>query len=211
MTVEAVLIVPMIIFVLFWLINVAFVLYQYAFLQSVADQAVEAAQRGWDNTSKDISTGMLASSAQLDDEGLFWNVVDNNADAKTAAITAWVQTRVSKDPLMSLFSRGKPSAVSVSMNHSSLGFLRRGVDIAITDSRRSMFSSLRTQFGFSPNETVTVRSRGTIQDPAEFIRTLDFGADTYNEYIEKNPDGALGKITEKLAKVKDTCIETLEK
>lgn len=204
-------IVPMILFVLFWLVNVAFVLYQYAALQSLANQAVEAAQAGWDNTSKDIRSGRLENSGQLDDEWLYWNVMDRDRNKKERSLKQWVQKRAKKDALMALFTRSTGNGgLTVDVNTKNTLSLRRTLEVRITDNRHTLFSPLRSLFGMDLTNKVTVVSHGTVQDPAEFIRNLDWGADLYTEHINDNPEGNLAKVTEKISDIRKKCIGFLE-
>ncbi len=211
LTVEAVLIVPIIIFVLFWLVNIAFVLYQYAALQSYANQGVEAAQSGWDNTSKEIGSGRLEDSKQLDDEWLYWNVIDRDQGIKKRSLQQWVQKRLQKDRLMSLFTgRSKQGKVTVEVETQSILSLRRGIEVRITDNRNTLFSPLRSLFGFALTNQVAVVSRGTLQDPAELIRNLDWGTELYSEYINEKPEGGLAGVTRKVADIRGKCIEWMK-
>lgn len=211
LTVEAALIVPIIIFVLFWLVNIAFVLYQYAVLQSVANQAVEAAQAGWDNTSKEIRSGRLRNSTQLDDEWLYWNLVDKDRGLKESSLEHWAKKRLEKDPLMALFTgKSRQGKLTVEVTQSSLLFLRRTLEVRITDNRHTIFSPLRTLFGFELTNQVMVVSSGTLQDPAEFIRNLDWGADLYSEHINNNSEGNLAKAAQKIDDIRKICVDFLK-
>jgi len=211
LTVEAALIIPIIIFVLFWLVNIAFVLYQYAALQSLANQGVEAAQAGWDNTSKDIRTGRLENASQLDDEWLYWNVIDRDRNKKERSLKQWIQKRAQKDPLMALFTRSTGhGGLTIDVNEKNTLSLRRAIEVRITDNRHTLFSPLRSLFGLDLTNQVTVVSRGTIEDPAEFIRNLDWGADLYSEHINDNPEGNLAKATQKISDIRKKCIGFLE-
>lgn len=211
LTVEAVLVIPIIIFVLFWLLNIAFILYQYAALQNIANQAVEAAQSGWDNTSKDISSGRLENSKQLDDEWLYWNVADKDCTLKESSLKNWVMKRLQKDSLMAIFAgEVKQGNVIIEINELSILSLRRTLEIRITDKRSTLFSPLRSMFGVELTDQVTVVSRGNLQDPAEFIRNLDWSADLYSEHLKNNPDGGLAEASRKIGEIKAKCIDLLK-
>lgn len=211
LTVEATLLVPVIIFVLFWLMNLTFVLYQYATLQHLANQAVEAAQAGWDNTSKDIRSGRLENARQLDDEWLYWNVIDRDRHIKERSLKQWIQKRTRQDALMTLFTRPSGrNGLSVEVRTRNTLSLRRIIEVKITDNRPTLFSPLRSLFGLKLIDSVTVVSRGTIQDPAEFIRNLDWGADVYSEHINDHPGGNLAGITQKIDDIRRKCIGLLE-
>lgn len=211
LTVEAVLIVPIIIFVLFWLVNIAFVLYQYAALQAIANQAVEAAQAGWDNTAKDIRTGRLETSGQLSVEGLYWGIWDPDQALKESSLKAWVIKSVNRDPLMDIFTgKTKQGGIKADVTTQSLLGLRRSITVKITDDRLTLFSPIRSMFGFEKTNQVVVASRGTLQDPAELIRDLDWGAELYSEYMNNHPEGALADAARKLADIRERCITLLK-
>lgn len=211
LTVEAVLIVPIIIFVMFWLVNIAFVLYQYAALQAIANQAVEAAQRGWDNTAKDIQTGCLEESGELGDEDIYWGVWDRNQPLKESSLKAWALKRVNKDPVMDIFTgASRQESVKVEVSIKNIVGLRRSITVRITDGRRTLFSPVRSMFGFDLTNHVVVVSRGALQDPAELIRNLDWGAELYSEYMENNPEGAVANATRKITEIREKCITLLK-
>ncbi len=211
LTVEAVLIVPIIIFVLFWLVNIAFVLYQYAALQSIANQAVEAAQAGWDNTSKDIQSGRLESSRQLDDEWLYWSLLDREGSLKEKSLQSWTAKRIREDRIMDIFTgKAKQGNVAVEVGTQGLSCLRRSIAVKITDSRSTLFSPIRTMFGFDMTNQVVVMSKGTLQDPPELIRNLDWGTELYSEYINGHSDGKLAKVTQNIAGIREKCVDLLK-
>lgn len=211
LTVEAVLIVPIIIFVMFWLVNITFVLYQYAALQSIANQAVESAQAGWDNPSKDIRTGRLESAAQLNDEELYWNVMDRDQSVKESSLKDWTNKQISQDRLMDIFTgKSKHGGIEVEVAIRRILGLRQNITVKITDNRSTLFSPIRSMFGLDMTNRVVVVSRGTFQDPAELIRDLDWGAELYSEYMNNNPDSALTDATRKLRDIRDKCINLLQ-
>lgn len=210
LTVEAVLVIPIIIFVLFWLVNIAFVLYQYAALQSYANQAVEAAQAGWDNTSKDIRTGRLENSKQLNDAWLYWNVIDKDKSVKETSLKSWIYKQLKEDPLMELFTKETSTgAVTVTVSQKSLLCLRRSIEVRITDNRKTLFSPLRNMFGLDMTNEVTVVSTGTLEDPAELIRNLDWGVDLYSGYMKENPNSKVADVARKIEEIKEKCINLL--
>ncbi len=211
LTVEAVLIVPIIIFVMFWLINIAFVLYQYAALQAIANQTVEVAQTGWDNTAKDIQTGRLEESRELRDEDIYWGLWDRYQPLKVSSLKVWALKKAGKDPVMDIFtgtSQQDNLKIEVSIEN-NIG-LRRSITVRITDDRRTLFSPVRSMFGFDRTNRVTVASRGTLQDPAELIRNLDWGAELYSEYMKNNPEGAVADATRKITEIREKCITVLK-
>lgn len=211
LTVEAALIVPIILFVLFWLVNIAFVLYQYAALQSVANQAVGAAQAGWDNTAKEIRSGRLENSVQLDDEWLYWHIADKDRAIKESSLKSWMLKRLKEDRLMALFiGRTGGDQLNVRVHENRLVGLRETLEVRVTDNRSTLFSPLRSLFGFDTTHEVTVTSRGALQDPAELIRTLDWGADLYSDYLAEHPDGKPADLARKVEEIKGKAIDLLK-
>ncbi len=208
LSVEACLIVPLILLVLFWLVNVAFLLYWQAALQSIAAQAVEAAQAGWDNPSKEIGSGRLAGSGQLGDGGLYWNLRDRRGALKAESLRRWTLDRIERDPLMKLFAGpAGDGRVTVSVETGGLGFLRRSITVRITDRRETLFSPLRRPLSLAADPAVRVMSRGTLQDPAELIRNLDFGLELYAQAAR---DAAPGTLINRLEEIRTKCIDLLE-
>lgn len=211
LTVEAVLVIPIILFVLFWLINIAFVLYQYAALQSYANQGVEAAQAGWDNTSKDIRTGRLENSEKLNDEWLYWNLFDRYKDKKEKSLSDWITKRVQEDRLMDIFTgKVKQGDINVEVNEKSLLTLRRSIEVRIEDNRITLFSPLRTMFGFDITNKVIVVSQGTLHDPAELIRNLDWGTELYSKHIHENPSGNAAQLINRIEEIKELFSKVLD-
>lgn len=211
LTVEAVLIIPIILFVLFWLINIAFVLYQYAALQSYANQGVEAAQAGWDNTSKDIRTGRLDNSEKLNDEWLYWNLFDKYKEKKEKSLSDWITKRIKEDRLMDIFTgKVKQGNVNVVVNEKNLLTLRRSIEVRIEDDRKTLFSPLRTMFGFDSTNKVIVVSQGTLHDPAELIRNLDWGTELYSKHISENPGGNGAQLINRIEEIKELFNKVLD-
>lgn len=208
LTVEAGLLVPVILLVLFWLVNMAFLLYQQAALQAIAFQAVEAAQAGWDNTAKEIGTGRLTGSEQLGDGGLYWNLSDRRGALKADSLRRWVVDRMDRDPVMNLFiGPASEGRVDVAVATGGLGFMRRNIQVTITDRRQTLFGPLRGLLGITGLPAVRAVSRGTVQDPAELIRNLDWGVELYGEAVAGAPAGS---VLSRLEGMRTKCIDLMQ-
>lgn len=206
LTVESALIIPMLLFMLMWIINVVFVLYQYAAHQSYADLAVGAAQRSWGNRTSEIESGRLQMTQDLNEEWVYWNIWDREAIIKQKSLEGWLAEKVGNDPFLQLLcGDAEEPTINVAISEALIG--GNSISVEITDHRWTLFSSLRTKFGFLPRDRIVVKSCGTLYDPAELIRTLDWGRELYFEDIAQNPDGALAKLSERILEVKDQCMK----
>lgn len=210
LTVEACLIVPIVIFIMFWLLNIAFILYQYAVLKSIADQTVEVAQAAWDNPSKNVPTGRLKESKQLNDEDLYWNIVDKKQDVKLKTLKTWVEKKIANDRLMDIFTGRSKEKVTIEVHLENMSYLRRSFRVEIIDNRSTIFSPIRSHFGFGEKDTVAVISQGTIKDPAEYIRNLDWGADAVGEYSDGTEKGTFDGFLEQVKTIRESCIDGLK-
>lgn len=196
-TIEASIIVPLVILCVVALIYMAIMLYQKAYLQAEADLAAERAAAVWDNSSKNMSTGALGIGS-LEDDGLYWELFDPLRQEKLDRLKYGINLKRSA-------LHGEKYITSSIADY----VVYKKLVVMIRGEYSFPGGEMLSIFGIGDKLTVRVQSEAVIYDPAEFIRNTDFLIDTGRE-IEREFPG-LRKAGEKLREIMNSISERISK
>jgi len=178
-TVEASIVVPIVILSIMALIFIGFLLYQRSLLQVAADTAVEKGAAVWSRHAADMSTGEI-TSAELKDQGLYWRIYDTDKDSALKKIENYETDLADKRTLL----HSKDSAVEAYIRDY---VIYKRLEVTVENSYHIPLGSFLKIFGAKDCFTIKVTAYSIIDDPTELIRNTDFIIDIEKELEDKNP------------------------
>lgn len=196
-TVEAAIVVPIVILSIVAVILAGLILYQRAVLQSVADKAARAGADTWESLSSDILTGKTPIGS-LDDSGLYWRFFEADKGEKTARLKKYTEALLAKGNII------KPESSAVSADIKDFLIYKR-LELTIENAYILPGGGVLRLFGSDGKIRLKVTSFAVVDDPAELIRNTDFILDIEKELENKYP--GLKKLGDKtrdiFSKLKD--------
>lgn len=210
--VEASLVLPIIFFCIVALLYFALLLYQTAYLQSLADRAVEAGKRMWENAEKDLATGYVAKG-DLNKEGLYWNLTDLKKDDKIDKLETYIEDKGLNEEegfnvLQGLEGGGK-NIVEVRLT--DYGIYKK-LTVTVESYCRIPLGGMLKAFGINDFHKVEAEASSVLSDPPGLIRNIDFLFEVEGELEEKYPvlEERADQIRGTLGAVKEKIFEMLE-
>ena len=178
--VEASLIFPIVFLIVVAVIYFCLIIYQKAYIQSLADIAVERGAAGWNNPTKDMSTGGV-SKANMNSGGLYWRLIDFRVKDKEERVKEYIKTRLNGHAVLGFSS---PPEVNVKM-YDYIAY--KVLEISINVRYKIPVGKVLKMFGLSEHYEVSVKSSAVINEPAEFIRNTDFVLNLEKEFEKSHP------------------------
>ncbi len=178
-TVEAAIVVPVIILSLVAIIYASFLAFQKAYLQLLADRTAERGAHFWKNRYANIETGRDYKTCPEGME-LYWWIWDTSNDEKRAKVESYLENRAGRYSIIK--SADRKAHVSL-LNY----IAGKKVRVAIEESYVIPGASLLKAFGIRDKYKIRVVSEAVIRDPDEFIRNVDLLIDVERELEEKFP------------------------
>ncbi|HAA43329.1 MAG TPA: pilus assembly protein [Ruminiclostridium sp.] len=209
-TVEATIIVPVVIFTVIALILIGEFLYQHSYIQSVADRTACRGAEIWNNPSKDMIMGYI-SKDKMKDVCLYWRIpflesskARNTKQSKIEEYTKYLMSRVS--------ILDKPETLSVTARMETDYIIYKKIRVTVEAEYKNPFAPFLRVFGLKDTITIRVHSEAVVNEPVEFIRTTDFALDVVKEIdnglfkgkgneIVKDVRKGIGSIFEKIEEV----------
>lgn len=195
MTVEASLIVPLIILAIVAVLYICILLYQQAYLQAVANQVSERGAACWSNISRMrindgnflIESGELKSSGDLLNPDLYWRITRSSEKDKIADLKKYTLQKLRKNNILeSEISKLSIEEIDSSRDKVDIWIkdyiVYKELNVVIKDSYKIPLGDTLKVFGINNRYDIQVHSKAIINDPLEFIRNTDFIADTLKEY-----------------------------
>ena len=179
-TVEASIVVPVVIFCIIAIMLLGLVLYQRALLQSAVDRAVHAGASSWKGLSADIGTGRTDMEG-LGAAGLYWRLFENQREEKTVRLENYAKELLISRNIL------KPDNTTVDVHVTDFVFYKR-LEVAVESSYRLPGRKVLKFFGFDGMLRLKVSSLAVIEEPAEFIRNMDFLIDIEKELEDRYPE-----------------------
>ena len=189
-TVEASIIFSTIFFCLIALIYLCLLLYQQAYIQSLAGTAVERGVLIWNNPTRDINTGKV-SKRDLSNGGLYWRLWDTNHNQKIEKVRDYIKSNLKTYALL-----GNSSAKSQVKVELTNYIIYKKLTVEILYYQDLPLGNFLKIFGLKKSFPVHVVAEAVINEPVEFIRNTDFAIDLGNEVTG-------GKISEVGPKITD--------
>ena len=186
-TVEAALIFPVILLTVFALIYMGLLLYEKAYIKSVAHRAADRGAAVWDNPAKDVMIGSV-TKAELNMGGLYWQIWDTDVEEKKQKIVGYV------DKQLQLYSiLNGDHEINVQVNN-YVGY--KTLVVNIKNEYKIPIARLLKPFGIEEYYTIHGRGKTGIHDPVELMRNIDFIGDVGKEIYDENPK--LQQITDNI-------------
>lgn len=210
MTVEASLIFPIIVLAIVAVIYICILLYQQAYLQSIANHVAERGAACWSNISKmeidtngyRLKTGKLKDSKELLKADLYWS----DKEEKIKRLKRYTIDKVTKNNILdSEITEININDIVNSKDKVDIWIkdyiVYKELNVVIKDSYKIPLGDILRCFGFDNRYDINVNSRAVINDPMEFIRNTDFIIHTLDEYEATSE--ILNKYKSTLDKIKE--------
>lgn len=178
-TLEAALIMPIVILVIIAAVFAGMVLCQQVLVQGCANRAAARGAEIWANAGANITTGAF-SQYDATESSLYWRIYDKDSDVKLEKIREYAQELlVSKTVFVPV-----DTSVNVSIGRKPL---YKELVVKIICKYKLPVAGVGLLFGGDGNITVEAESVVQINDPPEFIRNTDFILDIGREIKEAFP------------------------
>lgn len=166
-TLEAVIVMSTVIFILFAIVSAFLLIYQNAILYYVATQAAQEGAVMWSDNAHDLEGNVSGE----DDQGLYYRIGElfGDGEEKTGEIRAWAENKLKELTPNTLVGSGA-AKVEVSF-HNYL--VQQVVEIRITKEVDIPFREIAQYFDADLDMEVTARA--AVTQPAEYIRNIDYG------------------------------------
>ena len=167
-------------------------MYQYAFLQSVADQAANVGAYHYVNQHGDSYT--LNSNSNFN---LYWRILNTDLENKKIKVNSFISKSLDQSILDSTRSYD---------NNISYKFLLKQLNISIEEQYPLPIGNLFEIFGISPTLNLKAEAISPLDDNTEFVRNLDIVIDIKNCILNSD-----NKWVGKESKVNDVLDKLLKK
>ncbi|MCX7921387.1 MAG: pilus assembly protein [Clostridia bacterium] len=191
LTVEAALIVPVMLLCVVAVIYICILLYQQVYVQSLASDAAERGAAVWTNPSKDMFMEQIKKE-QMKQTSLYWRLFesDSKKEEKRKRIKEYVNYQIQK---YSILGRNNSDNKNNQLNFDNVKVECKTEDwivykklvVSIDHKYPMPFGKMLSNFGIDANYTVTGKAEVVINEPTEFIRNTDFLLDTVQEIDNK--------------------------
>jgi len=198
-TVEASIIVPIIILSVAAAIYTAMLLYQRALLQSAAEEAAEAGAMAWASGTFELESGKPMKNSFVD-FALYRRLYDSEKEARLECIKDYALSAAARHELVRSVHSSAEAAVRDYVVY-------RELEVTVIKEYRLPLGRFLKVFCGSDKIQMKVKANAVIDEPVELIRTTDFIIDIEKKLENKYPElkelgektrEALNEIKEKL-------------
>lgn len=179
-TVEASIIVPIMILSIAAVIFMGLLLYQRTVIQSAAETAAGDGASAWTIGVSGIGTGRM-SAGSFDRIKLYRRIYDRNSETRLKMIESHAASLAERGELL------KPTGTVVRAEIKDYAVCRKLI-VHITKSYNLPLGRFMKVFGGSGSVKISVNGASMLDEPVELIRTTDFILDLEKELEENNPD-----------------------
>jgi len=179
-TVEAAIIVPVVILAITAVIYMGQLLCQKASIQSAAEMSAEAGAAAWVSGVGEIGTNRIAPD-EFEKIKLYRRIFDSDKKTRLKSIEAYAIYLSNQNELI------KPKdteAEAVIKNY----VLSKRIEVTVRKHYSIPLGNFLKIFGGSGELTITSMASASIDDPAEFIKNTDYILDIEREIENKNPE-----------------------
>lgn len=188
-TVEAVIVMSTIIFIIFAIISAFLLLYQNAVMYYIASQAAQEGAVMWTDMSHDLD----GNASGEDEQGLYYRISElwggGDVGAKKAAIKSWAETKLREMTPNTIIGSGAETVTVEFHNY----VIRQVVEVEITKEIDIPFKEIARYF--QEDLDMHVKVQASAAQPAEFIRNIDYGVELSKE-LWGMISGSIGKLLE---------------
>jgi hypothetical protein len=167
-TLEAVIVMSTIIFIIFAIVSAFLLLYQNAVMYYVATQAAQEGAIMWVDTSHNLD----GTSSGSDDQGYYWRIGElfggGGSEEKKETIKSWAEKKMKELSPGTMIGNGAET-VQVTFNDY---LVTRSLEVMITKEIDIPFKQIAQYFDADLDMTVTAKAN--IAEPAEGIRDIDY-------------------------------------
>lgn len=179
-TVEAAIIVPLMILSIAAAVYIGLLLYQRALVQSAAERAAEAGAVAWASGLLDMGSGK-PSEEYFEEVVLYRRIFDTKGGSRLECIKSYARSAAERNELI------KPVKTSVEVLIKDYAVYRK-LEVEINKSYNVPFGRFLKLFGGSGLIDISVRAVSTIDEPVELIRTTDFILDIEKKIENQYPE-----------------------
>lgn len=189
-TVEAAVIIPTVILIMFALILISEFLYQKSCIQAIADRTVQRGAEIWNSPSKDMVFGQITLD-NMDDADLYWRIweMSDSKKKKESKIEGYAGYLLKESAVL-----GKPVDLKITAVVVEDYIVYKKIRVNVEAKYKNPFLSLLKVFGIGNTITIKTHSDAIINEPVEFIRTTDFVVDVVEEVDNKVFEGKGGEM-----------------
>lgn len=201
LTVEASIVIPVVILSIFAFINLSLLLFRQSHLQAAADIAARQGALSWRNIKRDIETGRI-SVDNLNEPGLYWRLYDSRSKDKEERLLDYLDAKAKRGEIL--------AAANTDMSVNIRDYvIYKKLEVKLEHSYKIPGANFLRMFGFNEYYKITARSEAVVNDPVELIRNMDFIIDVEKELEEKHP--GIKNLAEKTRGVLKEISGTLKK
>lgn len=201
MTVEASIVIPMVLGTVMLLIYMGLLVYQHFFLQALANRAAERGAAVWSSPGKDIATGLLHYGGDSR-AALYWRIVDPDKNDKIAKVREYILSELQAG----VFVPTEEPQIDVSFSDY---FVYKKLTVTIERRYWLPIAPILRLFHLSDRYVITARAEASVNEPVELIRNTDFVIDLERQLEERFP--GLKSIREKVSEAIQKAMESAKK
>ena len=179
-TVEASIIIPVMILSIAAVIYMGMLLYQRTIIQSAAETAAGDGAAAWPSGVGDVGTGKMTGDG-FDQVKLYRRIIDNDKEKRLELIKSHAEALSVRGELL------KPVDTVVVADIKDYAVCRK-LEVGITKSYVLPLGTFLKIFGGSGKIVISIKAASMLDEPVELIRTTDFILDLEKELEKKNPD-----------------------
>lgn len=173
MTVEASLVLPLVILAIAAVFYLSFLMYQFAYTQTIVNLAAERSVPVKKNANVDIATGRISAEALM--TPLYYNPFSEN---KKYAIKNYLQEKLNEYSII----KPRESRIDIE-SHNNI--LYQTMVIKVTETYDMPAGSFFEAIGLSNGITNTAQAKVTINEPEEMIKNVDIVSEILSSMITK--------------------------
>lgn len=193
LTIETAMIFSIVFFMVIALIYTAMLMYQYAYLQSLASRAAQRGAAIYPESCKDMFIGSIYV-ADMQNNDPYDDIFNSRKDIKDGRVNNFIKVQAGN---YSLFEEKQPQIAVESRNY----IFCQNIKVTISSEYKLPAGDLLKVFGLGSSFSLTASSEALVNNPAEFVRNTDFIAETASNIISESASGQNSNIKENLSKV----------
>jgi len=198
-TVEAAIVIPVVILSIVAIIYIVLIMFQKAYMQAVADDAASRGAAAWNRSFNSLET-LKVEKDSLGTRGLYWRIYDTEKASRQQAVEEYMNRKYERYGILREIGRQSKVELKDYVIYKKLA-------VSMESSFRVPISGLLDMFGIDSQYTIKVRSEAVVNEPVEFIRNTDFILDMERKLERRYP--ALKNLGDKTRGIMDQIKEKI--